>query len=322
MEPTMRIPTGADSTPTWVDRAAYPFAGHWLDLPGEGRIHFLDEGPTGGGPAGEGSTIVFVHGTPSWSFDWRHLVAGLRATHRCLAPDHLGFGLSERPEGADYAPEAHARRFRAWMDALQLRDVTLVVHDFGGPIGLPVALDGDRRVARIVVLNSWMWSFQGDRGMERKARLAGGPVGRWMYRRLNASLRILTPSAYGDRKKLTPAVHGQLLAPFPDPDARERVLWALARALLGSSDFYDGLWRRRGALAALPALIVWGRRDPAFPPHCLQRWRDALPHARVVEVDAGHWPQEEKPEETLDAVRAFLHTAAADGPADPRHGGG
>lgn len=290
--------------PAWVDSELYPFTDRWLELPGEGLLHYVDEGPAEGvTPAG---TLVFAHGTPTWSFEWRHLIRALSPRWRCVAPDHLGFGLSERPMQAEYTPEAHARRFRGWMEALDLRDVTLVVHDYGGPIALPVALDDASRVARLVVLNSWMWSFEGDRDMERKARLAGGRLGLFLYRAFNASLKLITPSAYGDRRKLTKRIHGQLLAPFAGVDSRERVLWALAHALLGSSAHYASVWERRGALARLPALVVWGVLDPAFPPRFLSRWREALPGARVVELPVGHWPQEEAPDDVLGAIRSFL----------------
>jgi haloalkane dehalogenase len=241
----------------WVDRQAYPFRSRWLALP-DGRQHYVDEGGDG---TGRDEAVVLVHGTPTWSFEYRHLIAGLRPGHRVIALDHLGFGLSERPANASYTPEAHAARFRAFVDALGLSRFTLVVHDFGGPIALPVALDDPGRVSRLVVLNSWMWSFAGDpdmREMAKRARMVSGRLGRFLYRRLNASLRLVTPSAYGDRRKLTRAIHRQYLAAFPDADSRERVLWTLARALLESSAFYDGLWRRRAQLAALPALIVWG----------------------------------------------------------------
>ena len=287
--------------PGWVDRELYPFGGRWLKLSGGASLHYLDEGPPGGGAG----TLVFAHGTPTWSIDWRHLVGAFRGTHRCLAPDHLGFGLSERPWGVQYTPEAHAERFREWMEALDLRDVTLVVHDFGGPIALPMAFEPNR-VARLVVMNSWMWSFVGDKHIERGYRVMGGGIGRWLYRSLNASLRIITPSAYADRKKLTPRLHAQLLAPFTGIDSRERVLWTLAHALLGSSEFYADLWERRGALAEMPALIVWGTKDPAFLHSYLARWREALPRARVVELPVGHWPQEEAPAEVERALRDFL----------------
>jgi haloalkane dehalogenase len=290
---------------SWVDRAAYPFRSRWLALP-EGRLHYVDEG-SNNHPE---DPIVLVHGTPTWSFEYRHLIAGLSASRRVIALDHLGFGLSERPADASYTPEAHAARFRAFVDGLGLSRFTLVVHDFGGPIALPVALDDPGRVSRLVVLNSWMWSFAGDpemREMARRARMVSGGFGRFMYRRLNASLRLVTPSAYGDRRKLTRAIHGQYLAPFPDADSRERVLWALARALLGSSAFYDGLWQRRDRLAALPTLIIWGMKDSAFRPAQLARWRTGLPQATVVELPgAGHWPHEEEPARVLAEVRGFI----------------
>jgi pimeloyl-ACP methyl ester carboxylesterase len=286
---------GRPTVPAWLDTGAYPFAHHWADLAG-GRMHYVDEGA--------GEPIVFVHGTPTWSFEWRHLVRALSATHRCVAPDLLGFGLSDRPRDFAYTPEAHAEVLAQFVDGLGLESFILVVHDFGGPIGLPLALEG--RARRLVVLNSWMWSFAGDADMEKKARIAGSGVGRWLYRHLNFSQRVIMPTAYGDRKKLTPAIHRQYLSVFPDAWSRGAVLWALAKSLLGSGDFYDSLWRRRDALRGLPALVVWGMKDSAFPPRHLERWKTALPAAAIVELPAGHWPHEELPGEVIAALRAFL----------------
>jgi pimeloyl-ACP methyl ester carboxylesterase len=283
--------------PAWLDRDAYPFTPRRLALPA-GTVSYLDEG--------RGEPILFVHGTPSWSFDWRHLVKALSPSHRTIATDLLGFGLSERPREFDYSPEAHAGALKDFVDRLGLERFTLVAHDFGGPIALPLALERPERIRRLVLLNTWMWSFDDDRDMRRKARLAGGALGKFLYRRLNFSLRVLTPSSYGDRRKLTRAVHSQLLAPFPDADSRERVLWALARALEGSSAFYRSLWERRERLRNIPALILWGMRDSAFRPHLLARWREALPAARVRELPVGHWPHEEAPDEVGLELLAFL----------------
>ena len=282
--------------PQWVDQAAFPFASRYVEVEAGRRVHYIDEG--------EGDVVLFVHGTPTWSFEWRHCIRALSRTHRCVAMDNLGFGLSDRPHDFDYSPESHARVLRAFVDKLGIRNFTLVVHDFGGPIGLPLALDGLAR--QVVLLNTWMWSFENDAEMSRNARIAGGSVGRFLYRYGNLSLRVIMPSAYGDRKKLTPQIHAQYLAPFTDRDPRSRVLWALAHALLGSSGYYDSLWQKRSKLQELPVLIVWGIKDSAFKPTQLARWREALPNAQVVELPVGHWPQEEAHEDVVRALRSFL----------------
>ena len=290
----------ARPVPAWLDRAGYPFTSRSLDLPA-GRLHYVDEGA--------GAPLLFVHGTPTWSYEWRHLIGALAPGWRCVAPDLLGFGLSERPRDFPYTPEAHAEVLAAFVARLGLDRITLIVHDYGGPIGLPLALDGSARVRRLVLLNTWMWPLDDDPDLARKARLAAGPLGRLLYRRCNASLRLLMPHAYGDRRKLTPAIHRQYLAPFSVPDDRERVLWALARALLGSSAHYAGLWARRERLQGRPALLVWGLRDPAFGPAYLARWTALLgPAAEARPLPgAGHWPHEEEPEAVRAALRRFLH---------------
>jgi haloalkane dehalogenase len=285
----------------WLDREAYPFQSRFFEVAPGRRVHYIDEG--------EGEILLFVHGTPTWSFEWRECIRVLARTHRCVALDHLGFGLSDRPRDFAYTPEAHADVLRSFVDRLGLTGITLIVHDFGGPIGLPLALDEPSAIRRLVLLNTWMWSFADDLEMTRKAKLAGGRLGRFLYRYANLSLRVIMPSAYDDRHKLTRGIHAQYLAPFRDVDARGRVLWRLAHALLASGEYYDSLWRRREQLRGIPALIIWGVKDPAFPPSLVARWRTALPYAGVVELPVGHWPQEEAPEQVTRALQAFLASA-------------
>jgi haloalkane dehalogenase len=278
--------------------ADYPFHRRYLALPA-GRMHYVDEG--------EGPPLLFVHGTPTWSYEWRHLIRAFSDGRRCVAPDHLGFGFSDRPRDFPYTPEAHAANLSRFVRELDLRDITLVVHDFGGPIGLPVCLEEPARVRKVVVINSWMWSFEDDGEMAKKARVASGALGRLLYRHANFSLKVLTPYAYGDRRRLTPAIHRAYLDRFPDRDSRERVLWTLARALLGSSAFYRGLWEKRHVLREKPVLLAWGLKDRAFEPRLLDRWKEALPGASVTELPkSGHWPHEEEPEAVIRAMRAFL----------------
>ena len=284
--------------PTSLDRAEYPFADKWMPLRA-GRMHYVDEGA--------GDPILFSHGTPTWSFEWRHIIRALSREFRTIAPDHLGFGLSERPRSAPYTPEWHSENFLEFVESLDVGPLTLVVHDFGGPIALPTALRRPDLVKRLVVTNSWMWSFAGDRDMESKARIAGGALGKALYRWANVSLKVIMPSAYGDRAKLTPEIHQQYLDRFPDRWSRGAVLWPLAKALLASSSFYDSLWFERARLSGTPSLVIWGVRDSALGLQQLAKWKEALPHARVVELPtAGHWPHEEEPAAFEAALRSFL----------------
>lgn len=262
---------------------------------------------------GSGSTVVLVHGTPTWSLEWRHLLPVLASAHRVLAPDHLGFGLSDRPSDLGYRPEDHARRFGQFMDQTVPagESVSLVLHDFGGPIALDWVLRNTARVRSLALVNTWMWSWDDDPGMQRKAKLAGSWLGRWMYRTLNASPRFLLPMGYAQRSRLTPDVHRQYLDAFPDPHSRERVLFALARSMLESRDYFASLWDRRRALDSVPLALLWGMRDPAFGVAVFQRWRSAFPAATVKEFpDAGHWPHEEDPTAFALSVQGTLGGAA------------
>src|SRR5918997_520724 len=125
--PTRSGPTTATTaaTPSWLDRTAYPFASRLLEVLPGANMHYVDEG--------SGDVMLFVHGTPTWSFEWRHVIRHFSRTHRCIAMDHLGFGLSDRPRDFDYTPEAHQRVLRTFVERLGLDRITLVVHDYGGP---------------------------------------------------------------------------------------------------------------------------------------------------------------------------------------------
>ncbi|HXH85050.1 MAG TPA: alpha/beta fold hydrolase [Candidatus Tectomicrobia bacterium] len=283
--------------PGWLDRRAYPFASRWADVPG-GRIHYVDEG---GGPP-----VVMVHGAPTWSFLYRHLVAGLRGAYRCVAPDNLGFGLSERPRGVSYRPADQAARLGALIETLGLKDFALVVHDFGGPIGLAHAVAHPEQVRALVLFNTWMWSLRDDPRAAWPARALASPLGRWLYHRRRFSVEVVWKRALADRRRYTPAVHAQYARAADGP-----VTWAYAREVLASSDWYEDLWRRRDRLARLPALLVWGRKDPAFG-RALERWRPVFERAEIVELaDVGHAPPEERGPEVAAVVRRFLDGLAA-----------
>lgn len=285
--------------PTWLDRNEYPFAPHWVDVDG-GRIHYVDEG--------SGETILFVHGTPTWSFLYRHLIKALGVHHRCVAPDNLGFGLSDKPVDVDYRPASQARRLAAVIDRLGLRDLTLVLHDFGGPIGLSYAIEHPANVMKIVLFNTWMWSFDGDRRFQWVGRMLGSPLASPLYRWLGLSVRLVWRHAVSRGGAYSRDAHRQYVAAADDPGTRHAT-WIYAREVLGSSDWYDGLWRRRDRIRKIPALLIWGMKDPAFA-RFLPRWRTVFDGAEVVELaDSGHAPPEERPQSVLPVLARFLQAA-------------
>ena len=160
------VQSSSAARPAWVSERLYPFESRFFTTPG-GRMHYVDEGA--------GAPVAFLHGNPSWSFEFRGLVADLRDRFRCVAPDHLGFGLSARPgRGEDHHPAAHAENFIALMHHLGLDDVTLFLADWGGPIGLEFARRHPDRVARLVIVNTWAWPVDNDLHFVAFSRLMGG----------------------------------------------------------------------------------------------------------------------------------------------------
>jgi pimeloyl-ACP methyl ester carboxylesterase len=286
-------------SPAWLDRNEYPFAPRWFET-ANGRMHYIEAGPADAPP------LVFVHGTPTWSFEWRNLIKGLSDRYRCLAPDHLGFGLSDKPTAWTFRPEDHAANLAAWIGHLGLKNITLVVHDFGGPIGLSYALARPENVRALVLMNTWMWSLADDSHFTAAERLFGGAFGRFLYERLAFSPRVILPNVYGNKKRLTRAVHAQYLNALPDANARKGT-YGMLKGLIGSSAWYASLWEQRARLQDKPALIVWGGADTAFRQKELNRWRETLPQAHVeVLPDVGHWPQEEAPERILPLLSRIL----------------
>jgi haloalkane dehalogenase len=279
--------------PPWLDAALFPFPPRRQPLE-EGRMAYVDEG--------QGPPVLLVHGTPGWSFEFRSVLSRLSPTHRVLAPDHLGFGLSDRIPGGDYTVRGHARRLAAFVEALDLEALHLVVHDFGGPIGLGLAVDHPERVHSITVLNSWMWPLNGNPFFER-ARFLTGRIGSLLYRRFNFSARVLVPQAFADKERLSRVVHQHYIA-AQDRAAREAA-FAFARELLGAEDYLSSLWERRAAVQPKLRNVLWGMADKLLPPEqLLPRWREMCPGANFVQLEGvGHYVQEEAPERLARAIQ-------------------
>lgn len=282
---------------SWVNRERYPFESRYIDIDGY-RMHYVDEGA--------GTPILFSHGTPEWSFAWRDLIKGLRGQFRCIAPDLLGFGLSDKPTGADYSVHAHARRLEQIIERLGLRDFYLVGNDFGLSIALAYAIRHPDNVQKISLFNGWMWPLNDDPHYARPARWMQSWLGRQLYLRFNFPVRVVMPAAFGDKRKLTPEVHRHYKMALPTPEAR-CAAYALSGQLLQAGPFWSELWQQVGRLASKPCLIFWGMKDTFVPAYELGKWKAALPHARVIRLEqAGHFVQEEEPDRMLAELNAFF----------------
>jgi len=284
------------NSPKWLDRILYPFQHHTFQLEA-GQMHYIDEG--------SGAPVVFVHGTPTWSFVWRQQVKSLSRSYRCIAPDHLGFGLSDKPAGFAYTPEAHAENLEALIAHLQLKDITLVVHDFGGPIGLRYALRHPENVKKLVVLNTWMWSLHEEKQLMKISQFMSGGIGQLLYRQGNFSVRFLLPKGYYQRKHLTKDIHQHYLRPLATSSDRLGT-WRFAVALHEANPYFEQLWQQREKLRSIPMLLIWGEKDSLLPLHWLDKWKQTYPEAKVVQLKAGHFLQDESGGEVSEALRRFL----------------
>lgn len=287
----------------WIDEAAYPFESNYVET-SEGRIHYVDEGPTES--TGSETTLLMLHGNPTWSFVYRKLIDGLSDEYRCVVPDYLGFGLSDKPATFSYRPADHARVMETFVQELDLSNVTLFVQDWGGPIGVDYATSNPDDVDGFVVMNTAAWPMTDALHIRAFSRAMGTPVGRYATRKYNAPVNWVLPLWFGDRSRLTPAVHEHYRRPLADPDDRQGA-WVFARELIGSTPWLSDLWDSRATVAGSPALICWGMRRPLFRKQALHRWEALFPDARTVEFPtAGHFVQEEKGTEMVRELREFL----------------
>ena len=283
----------------WFDRDGYPFESKTLELP-EGRLHYIDEG--------SGPPIVFVHGTPSWSYDFRELIGSLRSRYRCIALDHLGFGLSDRPPRFDDPLALHTKNLDRLLASLGVARFALVAHDFGGPIALPLVLAHPDRVNALCLMNTWAWSMDEDPEFEKIRRFAGSAFMRFLYRYANFSAHVMVKSSWGRRTPLTRSRHRHFTALFPNRASREGT-WAFAKSLVSDDRRFDALGGKLPALREIPTLVVWGKADRFVGAPHLARWKRELPNARTVELDGvGHFPQDEAAEDVLEALERLLET--------------
>lgn len=288
----------------------YPFESHWHAHDDGVRQHYLDEG--------RGPPVLMLHGNPSWSYTWRHLVTALSGSHRCIVPDHVGMGLSDKPDDARY-PYTLARRvddLDALVDTLIRerglpdRGWTLAVHDWGGMIGFAWACRHPQRVARLVVTNTA--AFPNPRGTRIPLALRLGrdaALGAWLILRHNAFAR--GAARFGVVRAMPPAVRAAYLAPYDTPAHRLATLRFVQDIPLGPGDrswpIVEATGRALAQFADRPALLGWGLRDFVFDRAFLDAFRQRLPRAEVhAYADAGHYVLEDAQARLVPAIADFL----------------
>ncbi len=261
-------------------------------------MHYVDEGT--------GDPILFVHGSSTWSYLWRNYIRELsREGYRCVAPDHIGFGLSEKPKEFSHSPAAHCRNLTKLVETLDLRDVTLVVHEMGGPIALSMASDHPDRIKRVVMANTWFWDIQRDPAVTKIAKAVHGALGKFMYLNGNMGPKTIKP-LFVDREKYTEEFNNAMFGPFEAKDSRLGP-YMMAKQLLDAGAWFDEVWACREAFLTKPTLLLWGCKDPTFGQKYLDKVWHEVPLASVHDfADGGQFFLEERPREVLNFLRQFL----------------
>lgn len=281
----------------------YPFTPHWFDLDGV-RYHYLDEGD----PAAP--AVVLLHGNPTWSFYYRNLIPALSQTHRVIAPDHIGCGLSDKPQIYPYTLAQHVANIERLLAALNLNRMTLILHDWGGAIGMGYATRHPDRIARLVVCNTAAFFVP---RLPWRIRICRVPLlGEWLVRGLNGFARAALLFATAHPRRLSREVRAGYLAPYNNWQNRIAIYRFVqdipldaehpTRATLDEID--AGLARLREH----PMLIVWGAQDFCFTArHFLPEWQRRFPRADVhVFPHAGHYVIEDAHGQILPIILKFL----------------
>lgn len=278
----------------------YPFTSHFLDLDGH-RYHYVDEG--------RGPVILMVHGNPTWSFAWRHLIRNLSQDYRVLAVDHIGCGLSDKPSRYPYRLAQHIANLTRFVAALELHDITLCAHDWGGAIGMGTAGRLPARFSRFILCNTAAFRSS---WIPLRISVCRIPVlGALGVCGLNLFSRAALRMAVEKRDRMTPSVRAGYLAPY-DSWAHRIAVHRFVQDIPLSSRHpsYPALCEVESQLEQFmrhPMLLIWGERDWCFTTAFLAEFQQRFPWAETLRIpDAGHYVFEDAPELMIPRIRTFL----------------
>lgn len=283
----------------------YPFTSQFLSRPG-GKLHYLNEGA--------GAPVVMLHGNPTWSFYYRNLVLALRDQFRCIVPDHIGCGLSDKPPESlyDYSLKSRIDDLEALLDHLGLREnLTLVLHDWGGMIGMAFAARYPERIARLIAMNTGAFPLPATKSLPCSLWLGRNTrLGAWLILNRNAFCRLAAKWCV-TRKPLSREVREMYLQPYDTPEHRIAVLKFVQTIPLKEADPGYNIVRDTAMslsrFTAVPTLLLWGMKDFVFDRHFLAQWQRYFPHAQThTWSDCGHYLLEDAGDEVILRVREFL----------------
>jgi len=278
----------------------YPFRSNFLHIKNF-RLHYLD--------VGTGEPSVMIHGNPTWSFYFRHLVMGLSKSHRIIVPDHIGCGLSDKPQNYPYTLKTHIDNLETLLETLKLTNITLAMHDWGGAIGMGYAIRRPQKIKRLIIFNTA--AFLSSR-MPWQLSLCRIPVfGSIAVRRFNAFAGLAVYMACKHHKRMTPQVKAGYLAPYNSYKNRIATLRFVQDIPRRPDDqsypVVKFIQQKLPQFQGLPILILWGGKDFCFNQLFLETWKNYFPKAQVhVFEDAGHYVVEDAYERILPLIKKFL----------------
>ena len=279
----------------------YPFSSNIIELE-KFRYHYLDEG-SGGEP------LLMLHGNPTWSFYYRNLILGLKDSYRCVVPDHMGMGFSDKPQNYPYTLSQHIDNLEKLLDQIKLDNITLVVHDWGGPIGMGFAVRHPERIKRLVIFNTAAFLSCKIPVSLKLCRVPG--LGAIAIRGFNAFARTAIYWACKKQERMTKEVRSGYLEPYDNFFSRVATLRFVQDIPMNpdspSYPVVQDIEENLKLFRDHPVKIIWGAHDFVFNDHFLNRWKEIYPQAEVHRIeDAGHYVVEDAHEKILPMLKEFF----------------
>jgi haloalkane dehalogenase len=279
------------------NKVLYPYESNYLVLKSGAKIHYLDEG--------EGDVLLLLHGNPTWSFLYRKMVAELSQEFRVIVPDYAGFGLSYAPKDFGFTAQEHAAVMKSFVKELGLKDMTIMVQDWGGPIGFDIALNQPDNVKAFVIGNTWAWPLERT-GHKAFSVLMGGYIGQFISWSHNGIVDFFM--SQGVEKALSDEVLAMYHAPFKEQESR-KATHIFPAQLWDADAFLTNVHKDLPSLSKKPALIVWGLEDFAFQEPERQRFESIFTnHQTVLLENTGHFLQEDAPDKIVNAIKKWYPT--------------